>query len=99
MRIVVADGNRATRYGVGMALKDEPDMAIVGEAEDGHAAIRLAHELHPDVLVVDLSLARIRGLEVIRALAYLLHELRSMVFCNESLLWAEAIRECDAALH
>jgi DNA-binding NarL/FixJ family response regulator len=91
MRVVLADGNRAIRYGVGVALRDEPDIEVVGEAEDGSAAIRLVHELHPDVVVLDLSLARIGGLDVIRELALLLPQTQFVVFSNETRLRSGAL--------
>ena len=56
MRVVIADGNRATRYGVRSALRGRDGVVIVGEAEDGSAAIRLAHELKPEVLILNLVL-------------------------------------------
>lgn len=91
MRVVVADGNRAMRYGVGVALRDQPDIEVIGEAEDGSAAIRLVHELHPDILVLDLSLAQIGGLEVIRELASLLPQTQFVVFSNETRLRSGAL--------
>lgn len=84
MRVVVADGNRAARYGVAAALRSEPDMMLVGEAEDGCDAIKVAQELRPDVLVLSLSLPRVRGLEVIRELARDLPEVQVLVFSNET---------------
>jgi DNA-binding NarL/FixJ family response regulator len=91
MRVVVADGNRAIRYGVGVALRGQPDIEIVGEAEDGNEAIRIVHELHPDLLVLDLSLARIGGLDVIRELAPLLPQTQFLVFSNETRLRSGAL--------
>jgi len=91
MRVVVADANRAIRYGVGIALRDQPDIDVVGEAEDGSAAIQLARDIQPDVLVLDLFLARVGGLEVIRELAPLLPDTQFLVFSNETRLRSGAL--------
>jgi DNA-binding NarL/FixJ family response regulator len=91
MRLLLADGNRAIRYGVGVALRDQPDIEVVGEAEDGSAAINLARELQPDLLVLELLLARRGGLEVMRELAPLLPDTRFLVFSNETRLRSGAL--------
>ena len=93
MRVVVADANRAIRYGVGIALRDHADIEVVGEAEDGTATIQLVREVHPDVLVLDLLLARVGGLEVIRELASLLPDTQFLVFSNETRLRAAGLEQ------
>ncbi len=47
-------------------LEDEPDIAVVGEASDGDEAIRLARDLHPQVILMDSALPRVSGLEATR---------------------------------
>jgi DNA-binding NarL/FixJ family response regulator len=95
MRVVLADGNRAMRYGVGVALRDQPDIEVVGEAEDGSAAIALVNELQPDVVVLDVALARVGGLEVIQELAPSVSHTQFVIFSNDvrlrsAALWAGA---------
>ncbi|OLC58176.1 MAG: hypothetical protein AUH85_01355 [Chloroflexi bacterium 13_1_40CM_4_68_4] len=91
MRVVVADGNRATRYAVRAALRGQAAIVVVGEAEDGSAAMRLAHELKPEVLILDLVLPGVSGLEVIRVLAPVLPEVQIVAFSNDLRLRADAL--------
>jgi two-component system response regulator DesR len=52
-----------------MRLQLEPDITVVGEAEDGNAAVAAAQSLHPDVLVMDYEMPGMDGIEATRALA------------------------------
>ena len=96
IRVVVAD-NYAVRAGIRVALGTESDIAVVGEADDGNVALRLAHELRPDVLVLDLALPGLAGLDVIRALRPVLPDLRIVVFSLETQLGSLAIAAGAAA--
>jgi DNA-binding NarL/FixJ family response regulator len=66
IRIVLADDHRIVRDGLGALLCREPGFELVGEAEDGLAAVRLACDLKPDVLVTDLAMPGLNGIEAIR---------------------------------
>jgi two-component system response regulator NreC len=64
--IVLADDHRVVRQGLHALLEAEPDFRIVGEAGDGLETVRLVARLQPSVLVLDLSLPGLHGLEVTR---------------------------------
>ncbi len=57
------------REGLAVLLKFEPDIEIVGEAEDGAQAVALAEDLQPDVITMDVSLPGMSGIEATRAIA------------------------------
>jgi len=67
-RILLADDHVMIREGLRRLLDDSRELAVVGEASDGHEALRLARELLPDVVVMDLSMPGLDGLEVTKQL-------------------------------
>ncbi len=67
------------RAGLCMLLRLEPDLEIVGEADDGHAALALAAELHPDVLLADVSMPGPGGVELARQLRDVLPDVHVVV--------------------
>src|SRR5260370_34622249 len=68
IRIVVADDHPVVRVGVKNMLINEPGFEVVGEAEDGDIAITQTIELEPDILLLDLAMPRLPGLEAMRAI-------------------------------
>lgn len=66
VRIIVADDHNLVRKGLTSMLEREPNLQLVGEAADGLEALQLTEKLNPDVLLLDLGMPRMHGLEVIR---------------------------------
>jgi DNA-binding NarL/FixJ family response regulator len=66
IRLVLADDHAVVRSGTRELLEQEPDLKIVGEASNGEEAVRLAEELQPDVLVIDVRMPKMSGVEATR---------------------------------
>jgi DNA-binding NarL/FixJ family response regulator len=65
-RIVIAEDHTILREGLKSLLSSNPDLEIVGEAEDGREAIRLVERLKPHLILTDLSMPRMNGMDAIR---------------------------------
>lgn len=66
IKILLADYNQIVRQGLRTLLATEPDMEVMAEAENGQTAVRLAQELSPQVVIMDLSLPDLHGVEATR---------------------------------
>lgn len=66
IRILVADDHAVVREGLRTLISTKPGMQVVGEAADGFEAISQAHSLQPDVILLDMVMPRLDGLEAIR---------------------------------
>ena len=64
--VLIADDHKAFREGLAGLLREEADIQIVGAASDGAEAVRLAGDLRPDVLLTDVTMPGINGIEAIR---------------------------------
>lgn len=66
IRVVIADDHGTMREGLRLLINSQPDLEVVGEAADGREAIRLACQLTPDVLLMDISMPGMNGLDATR---------------------------------
>jgi DNA-binding NarL/FixJ family response regulator len=79
IRVLVADDHTIVRQGLVGILKGSEEIEIVGEASDGHDAVEKAVKLKPDVVVLDISMPRLNGLEAARRIHETLPETRLLV--------------------
>ncbi len=68
IRIVLADDHWLMRDETRRVLEQSPDLKVVGEAEDGQQALELVQQLQPDVLVLDIRMPKLNGIEVLQQL-------------------------------
>jgi two-component system response regulator NreC len=63
IKVLIAEDHKIVRAGLKMIIDSQIDMKVVGEADDGHQAIQMTRKLKPDVLVMDVSMPELNGLD------------------------------------
>lgn len=76
LRILLVDDHRIMRDGLRLLVEKEPDMQVIAEAANGRDAIRLVRELSPDVIVLDVGMPELNGIEATRQIKALRKEIK-----------------------
>ena len=66
IRILIADDHKIVREGLHSLIEQQPGMEVIGEAEDGHSTVRLAGKLSPDIVIMDIGMPDLNGIEACR---------------------------------
>lgn len=69
IRILLADDHKLMRAGIRALIAEQPGMTVVAEAADGRSAVRLANDLSPDIIIMDISMPGLSGIEATRRLS------------------------------
>jgi DNA-binding NarL/FixJ family response regulator len=80
IRILIADDHGVIRRAVGCMLSSEAGMELVGEAQDGKVAVQLARELKPDIILMDVDMPNLNGIEATRQIVHELPNVRVIGF-------------------
>ncbi len=79
-KILIVDDHRVVIEGIRGVLKGHPEFEVVGEAIDGHQAIKLAKSLTPDIVILDISMPELDGIETSLQIKRLFPDMRIVVF-------------------
>ena len=79
IKILLADDHTILRAGLKMMLNAQPDMEVVGEAQDGRQAIAETHRLHPDIVLMDITMPDMNGIEATRQIKKLVPDAKVLV--------------------
>jgi len=84
LKIILADDHRIIREGLRALLDKEPDMEVIAEAEDGRTTVRLAREFKPDVVIMDITMPTLNGIEATRQIVSELPETKVIALSMHS---------------
>jgi len=97
VRILVVDDHEVVRQGIRTILSSRPDWEICGEAVNGQEAIKLAAELRPDAIIMDITMPVMSGLEAARQITRNNNSAPILIFTmHESRSLADSVRETGA---
>jgi DNA-binding NarL/FixJ family response regulator len=83
LRILIADDHELARGGIRMLIRQQPGWEVCGEAADGRKAVALAEKLLPDVIVMDLGMRELNGLDATRQIKRSLPQTEVVIFTGE----------------
>ncbi len=79
IRVFLVDDHAILRQGLRLILEAEPDLRVVGEAGDGREAVTLVQEMHPDIVLMDISMARLNGIDATARLRFCCPSVRVII--------------------
>ena len=84
LRIVIAEDHQTVREGIKMLVNAQPDMIVIGEANDGDAIIKLVRDLEPDLVLMDISMPVMNGLKATKKLRSISADVRILMLTRHS---------------
>jgi PAS domain S-box-containing protein len=100
IRVLLADDHLVMRQGLARLIGEEPDIEIVGEAADGQEAVELARRMRPDVILMDMSMPKVNGIDATRSIH---HDLPDIHIIGLSMFdeadQAQAMRDAGAVAY
>ncbi len=98
IRVVIADDHPVVREGLAAMLSRQPDIEVVGEAIDGIEAVERAEDLSPDVILMDLQMPRLGGVEAIKQIRERFPKVQLIVLTtygdDDSIFQGIAVKPC-----
>jgi DNA-binding NarL/FixJ family response regulator len=83
-RIVLADDHRVVIEGIKSALREIPEFEVIGEATDGWEALKIAEALKPDIMVLDISMPGLSGIEVLKKIQKTAPDIKIVIYTMHS---------------
>lgn len=100
VRVLLADDHRIMRQGLMMLLEEEADIEVVGEAADGKQAVEMTRRYEPDVVIMDITMPILNGIEATRQITAEMPQVRVIgLSMHESADMDHAMREAGAVAY